>query len=79
MGMPFFDAWNPNKGGSYAVATSWIIENLGKKPGLDWSLDIVKHELGFVPGNLRWATRNIQARNQQRYRLGQFSDEEFAV
>jgi hypothetical protein len=79
VGMPFYDEWNPLKGGTLIKGMLWIIENLGPKPSIEWSLDIVKHELGFVPGNLRWALRDAQARNKKHRVLGQFSDEEFAV
>jgi hypothetical protein len=63
-GLPFFTGWNPQKGGSYQAGAQWIVENLGKKPGLAWSIDIIKRELGFVPGNLRWATRRTQQTNR---------------
>jgi hypothetical protein len=28
-GMPFFDEWNPDKGGSFDGGAEWIIKNLG--------------------------------------------------
>jgi hypothetical protein len=77
--MPFYDGWNPEKGGSYLAAYDWIIANLGQRPSQGWSLDIIKHELGFVPGNLRWALRKSQQDNKQHRVLGQFSEEEFAA
>jgi hypothetical protein len=77
--MPFFDDWNPSKGGSYRNGMLWILENLGERPGPAWSIDIIEHAKGFVPGNLRWAQRNSQARNKQHRILGQFSNKEFAV
>ena len=43
------------------------------------TMDIIKHELGFVPGNLRWALRATQTGNQQHRILGQFTDAEFLV
>lgn len=75
--MPFHEDWNPDKGGAIWKGAKWIIENLGPKPGPAWSMDIIKHELGFVPGNLRWALKNLQASNKQHRILGQFSNEEF--
>lgn len=78
-GMPFFDGWNPKKGGEIWRAAKWIIDNLGKKPDSRWSLDIIEHRLGFVPGNLRWALKNTQMRNQNHRMLEKISDEEFAV
>ena len=77
--MPFFEGWNPRKGGSFVVAARWIIDTLGEKPGPQWSMDVIKHQFGFVPGNLRWALKRTQKHNQQHRVLGQFNDEEFAV
>jgi hypothetical protein len=53
-GMPFFDGWNPKKGGSYLAGAEWIIKNLGRRPK-GASMHIVDHEKGFVPNNLEWA------------------------
>jgi len=79
-GMPFFKEWNPNKkGGAFWKGAKWIIENLGAKPSKKWSLDIVNHSLGFVPGNLRWALRHTQIRNQKHRKLGNFSIKELKV
>lgn len=66
-GMPFFDKWNPKKGGSYAEGAKWIIENLGKRPKKG-SIHVVDHGKGFVPGNLEWASRSKQS-NQQMFRI----------
>ena len=78
-GMPFYDGWDPKRGGSYDTASKWIVDNLGTRPGPEWSLDIIKHEVGFVPNNLRWAKTFTQNRNQQRHRLSQFSLEDLQV
>lgn len=79
LNMPFYDEWNPTKGGSFQAGANWIIKNIGRRPGKGWSLDIIQHEKGFVPGNLRWALINTQIRNRLHRILGQFSEEEFAV
>jgi len=78
-GMPFFDEWNPSKGGSYGAGAKWIIDNLGHKPNSAWSMDIIKHELGFVPGNLRWALHSSQQQNKQHKKLGTFTLQELRV
>lgn len=65
--MPFFDGWNPKKGGSFLLGMKWVIENLGKRPEKA-SLHIVDHEKGFVPGNLEWAFRNKQ-NSQQMFKI----------
>lgn len=56
--MLFFDAWNPNKGGSFAIGTQWICEHLGFKPGPKFQLHVLKtkkHPHGFFgPGGIVW-------------------------
>jgi len=78
-GMPLYDGWNSKKGGSTLAGMNWILKHLGKKPGSSWSLDIIEHAKGFVPGNLRWALKRLQMSNQRHRFLGQISDKEFAV
>ena len=77
--MPFYDDWNPKKGGAYRNGAQWILDNLGPRPGQGWSMDIIEHNKGFVPGNIRWSLRSGQERNKKHKILGQWSDEEFAV
>lgn len=67
-GMPCYDEWNPKKGGSYEAGYNWIVENLGKRPK-GRTLDIIKHEKGFVPGNLRWAPPKRQTTNKMFKRI----------
>ena len=62
-GMPFFDEWNPEKGGSWLAGAKWILKNLGARPK-GCSMHIVEHEKGFVPGNLEWALPNKQTSRQ---------------
>jgi hypothetical protein len=59
-GMPFFNAWNPNKKGSWLIGARWIVTNLGKKPK-GHTMHIVDHEKGFTPGNLEWADSRKQS------------------
>lgn len=66
-GMPFFDEWNPKKGGSTEAGAKWIIANLGKRPEGS-TLHIIDHEKGFVPGNLEWAYPRKQS-NQQMFKI----------
>jgi len=66
-GMPFFDEWNPDKGGSFQAGADWIILNLGKRPSGS-TLHIISHELGFVPGNLEWTHPRKQC-NQQMFKI----------
>jgi hypothetical protein len=80
-GMPFYDGWNPRKGGSYRAGEQWIIENLGKRPK-GCSLHIVEHEKGFVPGNLEWTHPKKQKAEQmfkiianQKHRIKQLEEQ----
>lgn len=42
----------------------WILDNLGERPSLDYSLDRRDNDGHYVPGNLRWATAKEQANNR---------------
>jgi hypothetical protein len=66
-GMPFFDNWNPKKGGSFDAGAEWIINVLGRRPK-GTTLHIVDHATGFVPGNLEWTHPRKQV-NQQMYKI----------
>jgi hypothetical protein len=77
--MPFCDGWNPERGGAVWKGAQWIIANLGKKPGPNWSLDIIEHDKGFVPGNLRWALHKTQQSNKRHRKLGWFTVEELRI
>jgi hypothetical protein len=81
VGMPFFDSWNPQKGGSIKAGAIWIIENLGKRPK-GCSLHIVDHARGFVPGNLEWTFPRKQSTEQmfkiiadQRHRIKELEEQ----
>lgn len=78
-GMPFFKEWNPDCGGDLWKGAKWIIENLGERPSPNYTMDVIDHAIGFVPGNLRWASHKTQERNKQHKWLGNVSDDEFAV
>jgi len=56
-GIPFFDAWNPDREGSIKTGEQWILNNLGPRPSSTHQLHIVDRKLGFVPNNLQWVPR----------------------
>lgn len=60
------------RGLKFAFATGsdmaeWVFRHLGPKPSSDASLDRIDNALGYLPGNLRWASRKIQNSNKRPY------------
>lgn len=49
------------------TAARWVMKNLGARPA-GKSIDRIDNDRGYEPGNLRWATREEQARNKRAYR-----------
>ena len=48
---------------------AWISENLGAKPSKAHSLDRINNDLGYLKGNLRWATSQEQQNNRRSNKL----------
>ena len=59
---PFQRSWAENPLDFY----DYILGNLGPKPTVKHSLDCTENELGYCEGNLSWATKAEQSRNQRR-------------
>jgi hypothetical protein len=73
---PEHPSWFNYGGRGIAVCDRWldpwmfaedIGRDLGPKPA-GWSLDRVNNELGYFPGNVRWADRSTQKINQRTLR-----------
>ena len=47
--------------------STYILEELGDRPTPTHTLDRMNGKLGYVPGNLRWATPSQQNRNRREY------------
>ena len=53
---------------------SWVEQKLGPKPE-GFSLDRIDNNGHYVPGNLRWADKKLQAKNRRRVRALSLQDE----
>lgn len=52
-----------------------FFKHVGKRPSKKLSLDRIKNEKGYFPGNVHWATRKQQHRNRRAH----FAIENFAT
>lgn len=62
------------------VADRWhdfpaFYEDVGDAPGLNYTLDRIDNNLGYGPGNIRWARREVQSRNKRDNIWVQIGDE----
>lgn len=64
-----------NYGGrGISVCDRWLsyanfLEDMGRRPSQEHSIDRIDNEKGYSPGNCRWATRKEQCRNKRTNRL----------
>lgn len=49
----------------FALFRSWILANIGPKPSRNHTLDRIENHLGYLKGNLRWATQVVQQNNRR--------------
>jgi hypothetical protein len=49
--------------GEWAESFESFYEYLGGRPDKDYSIERINNELGYIPGNVRWATKKEQANN----------------
>ena len=57
------------------VCDEWLndpkafIDHIGRKPGPEYSVDRIDNDKGYQPGNVRWATREVQLSNRRPFKL----------
>jgi hypothetical protein len=59
-GMPFHKAWGKRP----FLAPAQIIKDIGAASNKNFSLDVIDHVKGFVPGNLQWSEPKGQSFNK---------------
>ena len=58
-GIRVFDGW-VGEGGFER-----FLQHIGRQPGDGYTVDRIDNDRGYEPGNVRWATRKEQSRNQR--------------
>jgi hypothetical protein len=59
----------------YLAFKTYVLSELGERPAKGYSFDRINNELGYVPGNVRWADQKTQANNTKRNRVISFKGE----
>jgi hypothetical protein len=63
------------------MAKEWVndfpsfLAHIGKRPSPLHTIDRINNDRGYVPGNVRWATRAEQSNNSRRCRMITFRGE----
>ena len=65
-GITVCDEWLPGGDGR---GFDRFLAHVGNKPSPKHSLDRIDNDVGYRPGNVRWATQSEQMRNTSRRRL----------
>lgn len=66
-GITVCDRWRFGEGGK--TGFECFIEDAGRRPSEDLSIDRIDNNGNYEPGNVRWATRSEQQRNRRAARL----------
>lgn len=68
---PNHPAYKNYGGRGISVCPEWssfqtFLEDVGERPGPEFSLDRIDNDGDYEPGNVRWATRSTQALNRRK-------------
>lgn len=62
VGVHFHQPWSED----FQSFKEYVLSTLGHRPSNKHSIDRIDNECGYVPGNVRWATRVVQNNNTSR-------------
>lgn len=69
-GITIHPEWN-----SYPVFLDYLLTTIGRRPAGRLSLDRIDNSIGYVPGNIRWATITEQHNNKRNNVIIEFNGE----
>lgn len=68
------DYYNPKRIKGKMIESEWVDDpwafyhEIGDKPGPTYSIDRINPDLGYIKGNVRWATKSMQAYNRHKFK-----------
>ena len=77
--LPGTRTYNDYQGRGITVCSQWrnsfatFLRDVGPRPGPGYSLDRIRNNKGYFPGNVRWANRKQQQRNRRNNRMVTFN------
>jgi hypothetical protein len=76
-GITVCERWSKGEGGRSGL--DCFLADLGPRPSRDHSIDRIKNDRGYEPGNVRWATTDEQLRNRTKSRQVVYRGETMSI